>query len=181
MSGLDRPRATSLSTVISRAVIAASAASRACGRHGGQRPSAQVQEPAGDRRGEQGLAARDHADRADQFLRRRVLDEEAAGAGAQGVDDVLVEVERRHHQDPWRALRGQCREPPGGLDPVHDRHADIHDDDVRPEPLGQPHGLRAIGGLPDARSMSGSASRQVRSAARMSGWSSAISTPIVMS
>ena len=52
------------------------------------------------------------------------LEQEAAGPGAQGVDDVLVEPERGEDED---AL---ARQPPGGLDAVHDRHTDVHQHDV---------------------------------------------------
>src|SRR5262249_18803138 len=46
-----------------------------------------------DRWGEQRVAGRDDADRLQQFGRACVLEQEAAGAGAQGRVDVLVEVE----------------------------------------------------------------------------------------
>jgi hypothetical protein len=41
-----------------------------------------------------------------------------ARAGAQGVVDVLVEVERREHQDPRRRLPVAVDYSPRGLDPV---------------------------------------------------------------
>jgi hypothetical protein len=56
-------------------------------------------------------------------LRRKPL-AEAAGAGAQRVDDVLVEAEGGEDEN---AL---AREPAGGLDPVHARHSDVHQHDV---------------------------------------------------
>ena len=75
---------------------------------------------------------------------RDVLEQEAAGAGVQRVVHVLVEVEGGQHQDP-RAGRVGRDDPPGRLDPVHDRHAHVHQHDVGALLAAQPHGLRAVG------------------------------------
>jgi hypothetical protein len=109
----------------------------------------QVQQPPGHRRRQLRLPARDDPDGAEQLVRRRVLDEEAAGAGPQSVDDVLVHVERGHHQHPDRRSSGQPDDPAGRVDPGQAGHADIHHDDVRPELLGQAHRLFAVTGLGD--------------------------------
>ena len=59
----------------------------------------------------------DDVDRGDQLLRRRVLEQEAAGAGPQRLVDVLVEVERGQHQHA-RRVAGRGEDPPGRLEPV---------------------------------------------------------------
>ena len=40
---------------------------------------------------------------------------------------------------------------PRGLDPVQNRHRDVHQDDVRLQVLREPHGLPAVAGVPDDR------------------------------
>ena len=54
---------------------------------------------AGDGGREQGVPACDEVDAGHQLVGRHVLEQKAAGAGAQGVVDVLVEVEGGEHQD----------------------------------------------------------------------------------
>ena len=56
----------------------------------------------GDGGREHRRAAGDDADRLDELLGWRVLEHEAARAGAQGAVDGLVEVERREDHDPRR-------------------------------------------------------------------------------
>ena len=59
-----------------------------------------------------------------QVRRRRVLHQEAVGTGSQGVEHVIVGVERGQHDDVRRArLFG---DPARRLDPVETRHANIH-------------------------------------------------------
>src|SRR6201999_2242591 len=71
-----------------------------------------VEQLTGHRRRELGIARGHRADRGDQLLDRRVLEEEAACPGPQGFEDVLVEAERGEDQDllVWH--------PSSGLDPV---------------------------------------------------------------
>jgi hypothetical protein len=73
-----------------------------------------------DRGGERGVPGDDRAHGLDDLVGGGVLEQEAAASGAQGVDDVFVEPEGGEDED---AL---ARQPPGGLDAVHDRHADVH-------------------------------------------------------
>ena len=61
--------------------------------------------------------------------------------------DVLVEVERRQHEDA-RARLGE-HHLARRLDPVEHRHADVHQDDIWRELAGACHGLRAVAGLAD--------------------------------
>src|SRR5215211_7204902 len=67
-------------------------------------PRAQAREladqPPGDGGSQQRLPRRDDADRVEQALRRGVLEQEAAGARAERVIDVLVEIEGGEHQHP---------------------------------------------------------------------------------
>ena len=116
---------------------------------GGRRVVADVglDQPPGDRRGEQRVASRDRVDRGQQVLRRDVLEQEAAGAGDERVEHVLVEVEGGEHQHPRGRLARE--QPPGRLEPVHDRHPDVHQDDVGAGPPAGVDGLRAVAGLGD--------------------------------
>jgi hypothetical protein len=80
-------------------------------------------------------------------LRRDVLEQEPAGARADRGGDGLVEVERREHDDPQ--VRVGLQRPPGGLDAVEARHADVHQDDVHRRAVQHREGLDAVGGLGD--------------------------------
>ena len=81
---------------------------------------------------EQRVAGGDDPHRLDQPFGGHVLEQEAARTGAERVVDVLVEVEGRQHEDARPVRRGlrHARELPGGLDPVHAGHADVHQDHV---------------------------------------------------
>jgi hypothetical protein len=62
-----------------------------------------LDQPAGDRGREEGVAAMNDADRLEQPLAGGVLEQEPRGAGAERTEDVLVEVERGQHEHsrPW--------------------------------------------------------------------------------
>src|SRR5918996_1113478 len=92
-----------------------------------------LDQPARDRGREQGVAAVDDADRLQKLLARGVFEEESGGAGTQGAEDVLVEVEGREHEHARRRLVSCAREPRGALDAVHLGHGDVHEDHVRPQ------------------------------------------------
>ena len=79
---------------------------------------------------------------AQQVGGRHVLEQEAARAGAQGGERVLVEVEGREHQHA-RAAPG-VDDPARGLDAVHLRHAHVHEHDIRVELRRQAHCLLAV-------------------------------------
>ena len=87
------------------------------------------QQGAGDGRRDDGVAGGHQPDRIDDVGRWGVLDQESAGAGAEGGHHVLVGLEGGEHDDMrWRV------EPPkfrGCRDPVHLGHPDAHEDDVR--------------------------------------------------
>jgi hypothetical protein len=68
----------------------------------------------------------------DEVLRQRVLEQEAARAGAQRVVDVRVEVERREHEDGDGVLELELLEETARrLQPVDVGHLDVHEHDVR--------------------------------------------------
>src|SRR5208282_2679045 len=70
-------------------------------------------------------------DRVDQFGGGGVFEQEAAGPGPQRLVHVVVEVERGEHQHPRPLRAGWCAEDLAGcLQPVHDRHPHVHQDDV---------------------------------------------------
>jgi hypothetical protein len=100
----------------------------------------------GDGRGEQGVAGAHQTQRGHQMLRGDVLEQEAAGArGERGVD-VLVEIVGRQDEDAGLA-RAVGQDPPGGLQPVHPRHPDVHEHRVGPGPPDGGDRLGAIGRL----------------------------------
>ena len=147
ISAFDSPRAISLKTSSSRGVSSSSYARRALLRHGPAREL--VDQPLGDRRREQRVALRDHADAVHELLRRHVLQQEAARARAQGVVDVLVEVEGGEHEHARPlALAATASDQTRGLDPVHLRHSDVHEDDVG---LEAPHAAHGPGRRPADR------------------------------
>ena len=84
----------------------------------------------------------------DELLRRDVLEQEAAGSGAERVVDVLVHVEGRQHHD-LRLGRAVGEEPARRLDAVELRHAHVHQHDVRREPLPFGDRLEPVRGFAD--------------------------------
>ena len=79
---------------------------------------------------EERLAARDEAHRGQQVDRLGVLHEESAGAGAERLEDVLVEREGREDHDPDGGEAGVGGDLAGGGETVELGHADVHQDDV---------------------------------------------------
>ena len=96
---------------------------------------------------EQGVTPRHNSYRVDQVSWLGVLDQEAAGSGADGLVDELVRLERRQDDDLHAGQIVLGGDPPRGLKPVHVRHPDVHQHDVGSLPPGQRDGLRAVGGL----------------------------------
>ena len=109
-----------------------------------------------DRGVEPGSASGDRADRRDQVLRGAVLEHEPGGARLDRAPQHLVLAEGREHEDVERILEAtQLR---GRGDAVEDRHADVHEDDVRAEgaaarrpPAGRPRTRRRPRTRPRAR------------------------------
>ena len=75
----------------------------------------------------------------------RVLEQEAAGAGPKGFEEVLLvrpNVVSTRTRVPAVGLRRG--EVPGGVDAVEDGHPDVHDHDVGRASGGHLDGLRAV-------------------------------------
>jgi hypothetical protein len=144
ISAFDIPRASRRRTSSSRSV---SLVSRVRARGSRSRRAELGDDTAGHRWREQRIAACDDADRVEHVGGGCILQDEPAGPGVQGLEDVLVVVERREDEDPGRRTAGE--DAPGGLEPVEPRHADVHEDDVGSPPGGQRDGLEAVGGLAD--------------------------------
>jgi hypothetical protein len=93
------------------------------------------QESGGDGRRQHGLAAMGRPDGADQRIARRVLEEVAGRPGRDRGPDVAVGVVRREDEDAGRvAARGEV---PDRRRPVAAGHPQVHEDDVRVEPVGR--------------------------------------------
>jgi hypothetical protein len=107
----------------------------------------------GDGRREQSLAGRDHPHGLEQPLGGDILEQEAAGPGAQRVVHIAVQVEGGQDEDPRaRApVRPGSGELPGGLDAVHDGHAHVHQDDVGGQLAADLHRLGPVAGGADHR------------------------------
>jgi len=101
----------------------------------------------GDLGRQQRLAGGDRAHRLQQLLRRVVLEHEAAGAGVERVEDVLVQRERRQDEDARRVLAGE--DAPRRLQAVELGHADVHQHDGRIEARHLGDRLAARAGLRD--------------------------------
>ena len=106
-----------------------------------------LQQAAGDARGDHGVACGHAADCCEQVLGSGVLQKEAGCSGAQRGEGVLVEVEGGQDEHP--RVREFLGDPAGGLDAVGAGHADVHQDDVGPQPAGQLQGLGAVRRLAD--------------------------------
>jgi hypothetical protein len=89
----------------------------------------------------------DPSDGLQQPIRLAVLEQEAAGAGAQRAVDVLVELEHAEDEDATPGRPGVAEDAAGGLDPVAAGHADVHQDDVGAQFPREPHGLGTGSGL----------------------------------
>ncbi len=114
---------------------------------GGRRPAAGElgDQAAGDGGGDQRVARGDDPDGVEQPLGGDVLEQEPAGPGVQCVVHVLVEVERRQHQDAGPAVGRRRHDAPRGLDAVEVGHAHVHDHDVGVVLGAQPHRRQTVG------------------------------------
>ncbi|OLT26004.1 hypothetical protein BJF83_21730 [Nocardiopsis sp. CNR-923] len=95
------------------------------------------------------------ADGGEDVFGRGAFEEEAGGAGAQGVPDVVVVVEGGDDDDAGWVLEG-LGEGVGGLDAVEAGHAHVHEDDVGAGAAGQVGDVGASSAWPTT-SMSSSA------------------------
>ena len=97
------------------------------------------------RRGQAGLARMHLADRGQQFLARRVLQQIAPGAGLEHARDFGVGIEGGQDQDAGRGVFGP--DLGDGRDAIADRHTNVQQGHVGPQFAPQGDGLQAIGGL----------------------------------
>ena len=147
ISAFDRPLASSSRTSRSRGLRAAAYAGSA---GGGPCPAGEVRhEAAADRRPEQHRPVGDEPDAVDQPGGGDVLEQEAAGAGPDGVVHVGVEVEGGQHEHLGEV--GVAADQPGGLDAVQVGHAHVHEGDVRCLCRHQVHQLAPVVRRPDHR------------------------------
>ena len=84
----------------------------------------------------------------DELFGGSVLEQEAAGAGAQSLVQVLVHVEGREHHD-LRVRAFAVEQHSSRFDAVERRHADVHQHDVRPQPERLRDGVLAVLSLAD--------------------------------
>ena len=87
------------------------------------------------------------ADRGDQLVMAEGLDQVLAGAGLHGAAQVVALALDRH--DDHRRGRQLLSEPLGELDPVHDRHVHVGEDDVGQQPVRLLEALLAVAGSAD--------------------------------
>ena len=106
-------------------------------------------EPAGDAGGEEGIAGGDDPHGVEDVFGSGVFEEEAARSAAQRLVDVVIEIERGQHDDPYPGELGIAGDPSGGLEPVESGHPDVHEEDVRPHASRDVDGVGAVVGFAD--------------------------------
>jgi hypothetical protein len=91
---------------------------------------------------QQGLALAHLVDRADQLSRVRIFQHVSHGAGFDRRKDLVVANKAGQHQHVGvRLLGGNL---PGGFNPVHLRHEQVHQNDIRFELFGLINGFQAV-------------------------------------
>jgi hypothetical protein len=123
------------------------AARRRGGRLARQLLGEQLEHPPGHPRGHDGVSGRDGADGGRELGGARVLEQEAARAGAQGGERVLVQVERGEDEHPGPGAGGD--DALGGLDAVRAGHPDVHQHDVGVQGGDLAQGLGPVARLAD--------------------------------
>src|SRR2546421_3677741 len=106
-----------------------------------------LDETFGDARGEQRFACGNEADRRQQLAGFSAFEEEAACPGAEGTEDVFVELEGGQHQYARVAQRGVGGDLPRGLEAVELGHADVHQYEVGTELTGERDSFESVRGL----------------------------------
>jgi hypothetical protein len=86
-------------------------------------------------------------DRVGDLVQRDVLEQVAARAGPDRLEEILLLVADREDDD--LGARGGLLDRPAGLDPVAAGHADVHQDDVGQRLGGLLDRLRAVARLAD--------------------------------
>jgi hypothetical protein len=144
---LDRPRAISVSTSLSRSVRSESSGGPP-GTLRGRLTNSSIRRrvTVGARRASPAATVRIASA---QLGGWRVLEEEAAGAGAHCVVDVFVEVEGREHQHPCRSRVLGRDEVTRRLGAVHAGHPHIHEHDIGLAEARLLDGLAPVGRFAD--------------------------------
>src|SRR5262245_17558922 len=150
ISSLDRPRITRSSTSRSRGVSrASSGGSRAGGGRRAANSASSLLVTGGQQRA--AVGGRPYAEQ--QFLRRRVLAQEATGPRPQRLVHVLIQVigGKNDHLSGGATRLAVPRgdDLPGGGQPVQHRHPDVHQHHVGSELAGEPGRLPPVARLPD--------------------------------
>ena len=91
----------------------------------------------------------DGPDRGVELVGVDVLEQEAAGAGAERTEDVVVDLECGEHDDPHVGEVGVGGDLSSGFDPVGPWHADVHQHDVGSCGAGELDGAAPAVGLAD--------------------------------
>src|SRR4051794_13620279 len=97
---------------------------------------------AGDLGCQQGVPGRNGVNRGDQLVGWAVLEDEPARARLEGVEDVLIEVERRQYQHAY--ARGGGEDTAGGLEAAGGGGSDVHPDHPRGGAPARPRRLRFL-------------------------------------
>src|SRR5215204_1269318 len=142
-SAFDMPSASSCRISRSRCVSISSLA-REEGRHEGRIDVA--------------LAACDLLDGAQESLVRGFLQDVALRTGLEPAAEKTALAVRR--EDEHRGARQSLGENLGRLQAVHPRHANVHDHDVRPAPLGDRHGAGTVRRFADDADLRRAAQRE---------------------
>ena len=100
--------------------------------------------------GDDGIPGVDGTDGRQQKFRFCALEQVPAGTGLHGLDHRLIPVERGQRDDFGLVCAGSfgvLHDPAGGFHPVHDRHTQVHQHDVRMTLGCQGQSLLTVGGL----------------------------------
>ena len=95
-----------------------------------------------DRRRDEVVARMDRANRGHELFRFDVLEDLADGTGVERAEHVVVVIEGRKDQDLDIRMRLENR--PRSRGAVHHRHADVHQDHVRPQAVCHANRLPAV-------------------------------------
>ena len=178
ISRFDSPRPTSLRTSTSRSVRSRRAALRSSFDRR-QPVRVAVEQPAGDGRREQRVAGGDGPDARPRtrpgvtsLSRNPLAPARSASTTYSSASNVVRMRTRASGAAPSRTM------PAGRLDPVEDRHPDVHHDDVGLRGARAASTPACPSAASPTTSMSGSSSRIIRNPVRTSAWSSTSSTRI---
>ena len=96
----------------------------------------------------------------DEIFWRSVLEDVAGRSRAQCLKHEFIGAEGR--EDENLRMKSLSHEGTGGLEPVHDRHADVHENEVWTQLSGELDGLGTVGRLGDDVDVIGGAEEQAQ-------------------